>query len=714
MSNSRKNFDDKLSNFMVDRGTDGNIGVSKSKLSKQHKLFVGRDFSWLDFNRRVLRLAIDKEIPFLERLKFLAISSSNLDEFIRVRLTALYRDSRENPDTIGISGISFDEEFSKVLEDIKEFRAIQNKVFYKLVDGLKKRNVNIVKVENLDGDMTKSASKIFVNEILPSLTPIAYESTKETPFVKSGDLGLIVEASDCKHSKSIFTFVPISKVFDRLICVDAKTGTYVMIEDLVKNNIQALFNKKKIHYVGQFRVLREGDIELDNNNEISIVDRMIEFLYRREKSDPIFLEIDEDMPKNVIKVIKEVMDIKNKFIYRTNITDFKFLFNVPVKTGEVYEPFSPQHPQEFMGQESVMDAMRDEDILICHPYDSYDPVIKLLEEAAVDPRVMVIRNTLYRVSSENSPIVNALCKAARNGKQVCVLLEIKARFDEEQNISIIEKMSRAGIQITYGLEELKTHCKMLSILRNNNRELEFFTHVATGNYNDKTATMYSDVSYFTCNRKIGEDVINIFNFISGFTTPNPIKSKRVFYSPKSLRTRIEALIENEENNVKKGKEGKVILKLNSISDKRMIERIYLASERGVKFEIIVRGICSIKPINKNIVIKSIVGRYLEHARIYYFYNGGKSKTYISSADFLTRNLDKRVELLVEVAEDICKRKLVNILRLNIKDTENSFYMKADGTFSAPVKDKKNGVDIFSEMIKLSKNEVYIPKKRKKI
>ena len=714
MSNSGKKNQDKLKEAIRRIENKDNADQGKTKFSKSDNLFIGRDFSWLDFNRRVLQLAIDKEVPFLERLKFLAISSSNLDEFIRVRLTALYRDSRENPERLGIAGISFDEEFSKVLEEIKDFRAIQNKVFYKLVDGMKKRNVNIVKVENLDGEMTKSASKIFMNEILPSLTPIAYESTKETPFVKSGDLVLVVEASDYKHAKSVFTFVPISKVFDRLVCVDSKAGIYVMIEDLVKNNIQALFNKKKIHYVGQFRVLREGDIELDRNNEISIVDRMIEFLYRREKSDPIFLEIDEDMPKNVVKVIKEVMDIKNKFIYRTTITDFKFLFNPPVRTNEVYDPFLPQHPQEFMGQESVMEAMRDEDILICHPYDSYDPVIKLLDEAAVDPRVMVIRNTLYRVSSENSPIVNALCKAARNGKQVCVLLELKARFDEEQNISIIEKMSRAGIQITYGLEELKTHCKMLSILRNNNRELEFFTHVATGNYNDKTATMYSDVSYFTCNRKIGEDVINIFNFISGFTTPNPIKSKRVFYSPKSLRAKIESLIENEENNVKKGKEGKVILKLNSLSDKKMIERIYIASERGVQFELIVRGICSIKPINKNIVIKSIVGRYLEHARIYYFYNGGKSKTFISSADFLTRNLDKRVELLVEVAEDTCKRKLLNILRLNIKDTENSFYMKPNGSFVAPVRDKKNGVDIFNEMIKLSKNEIYLPKKRKKI
>lgn len=699
----------------IDKAIENLINSKKGEVAADSKkLFIGRDFSWLDFNRRVLQLSIDKEVPFLERLKFLAISSSNLDEFIRVRLTALYRDARDNPDRIGISGISFDEEFVKVLEGIKDFRTIQNRVYYKLVDGLKKRSVNIAKVKNLDGEMTKSARKIFMDKILPSLTPITYESTKEIPFVKSGDLALIVEASEYKYSKTVFTFIPISKVFDRLICIDSETDTYVMIEDLIKNNIQALFNKKKIHYVGLFRVLREGDIQLDTNNEISIVDRMVEFLYRREKSDPIFLEIEEDMPKNVLKVIKDVMDIKNKFIYKTNVMDLKFLSNVPAISNESFKPFEPQQPQEFIGQESVMEAMIDEDIMICHPYDSYDPVVRLLEEAAVDPRVMVIRNTLYRVSSENSPIVNALCKAARNGKQVCVLLELKARFDEEQNISIIEKMNRAGIQITYGLEKLKTHCKMLSILRNSSGELEYFTHVATGNYNDKTAKQYSDVSYFTCNRKIGDDVINIFNFISGFTTPNPIKSKRVFYSPKTLRAKIEALIENEENNVKRGKEGKVILKLNSISDKKMISRIYLASQRGVKFELIVRGICSIKPINKNIVIKSIVGRYLEHARIYYFYNGGKSKTFISSADFLTRNLDKRVELLVEVAEDICKRKLLNILRLNVKDTENSFYMRPDGTFAPPVRDRKNGIDVFDEMIKISKNEIYLPKKRKKI
>lgn len=677
------------------------------------RLYVSRDISWLEFNKRVLYLATAKHVPFVERLKFLAISASNLDEFIRVRLTALYKDSKTTPNNIGIAGISYEEEFCKVLEGVKEFRDLQNKVFGKLVDSLKKQNVKIEKIKNLNDEQFKLARKVFIDTILPSLTPINYESTKETPFIKSGDLALIVEASEYKHSKTMFTFVPISKVFDRLICIDKKTNTYVLIEDLIMNNIKLLFNRKKIHYCGLFRVLREGDIDLSTDNEIPLVERVIDFCYRREKADPIFVEVQEGMPKNVFKVLKEVLDVKNKFIYKSNLMDLRVFFQPIIDSEEVYRPFHPQHPKELIGQGSIMEAMQEEDILLAHPYDSYDSVIRLIQEAAEDPKVAVIRNTLYRVSSENSPIVNALCEAARRGKQVSVLLELKARFDEEQNISLIEKMNKAGVQITYGLESYKIHCKMLSIVKRTKDGLDFYTHVATGNYNDKTAKLYSDVSYFTCNRKIGEDVINIFNFIAGFTTPNPIKSKRVFYSPKSLRKKIETLIDNEIDNVKKGKGGRVILKMNSISDKRMIDKIYQASSLGVKFDIIVRGICSIKPINKNITIKSIVGRYLEHARIYYFYNDGKSKIFISSADMLTRNLDKRVELLVEIDNGIPKRKLINILRLNVKDNVNSFVLTPKGEWLVS-NDTKNKISLFDEMIKVSLNDFNLPKTKKKI
>ena len=414
--------------------------IERNKI--KHQLYTSRDLSWLDFNRRVLYLAMSKEVPFLERLKFLAISASNLDEFIRVRLTALYKDSKLEGEQIGISGITFEEEFCKVLEEIKSFRDLQNKVCYKLVDSLKKKNVKIEQVKNLDGEMRKSARATFINTILPSLTPISYESTKETPFFKSGELALVVEASNFKHSKTVFTFIPISKVFDRFICIDKKTNTYVLIEDLIMTYIKLLFNKKQIHYCGLFRVLREGDIDLSADREIPLVERVVEFCYRREKADPIFVEVQHNIPKNVLKVLKEVLGVKNKFIHKTKLMDLRMFFEPILNSEEVYAPFSPQHPKELIGESSIMEAMEEEDILLYHPYDSYDSVIKLIQEAARDPRVLVIRNTLYRVSSENSPIVNALCEAARNGKQVSVLLELKARFDEEQNISLIDKMTK--------------------------------------------------------------------------------------------------------------------------------------------------------------------------------------------------------------------------------------------------------------------------------
>lgn len=705
MSDS-KNFDtlDKL------KSIDGNVSYKKSK-------FINRNLSFIAFNIRVLKQAIANDVPFMEKLKFLAITGSNLDEFIRVRLTASYLAFKNNPQRKDISGLTHEDELKMLLTQIKQFRDQQNRIFGYLRKELRQKKVNIVKIDSLDKDLKKKSRDIFINYILPSLTPIAYESTKETPFMKSGDLTLVVEASDREYSKTVFTFVPINKALDRLVCIDHHHKVYVFIEDLIKSNINLLFNRKHIHYVGLFKVLRQGDVQLKSNNEISIVDRMEEIIYQREKADPIFLEIEKDMPKRVIKVIKELLHIKNKFIYSTNIMDFKFLSSVDFGIDDYYEPFTPKHPEEFLGSGGIMEAIEEDDIILAHPYDSYEPVVDLIREAAEDPNVLVIRNTLYRVSSENSPIVDALCRASRKGKQVCVLLELKARFDEEQNISLIEKMVRAGIQISYGLENLKTHCKMLSIIKNDNGELVFYSHIGTGNYNDKTAKMYSDISYFTFNRKIGEDLINIFNFISGFTHPNPIKSKRVFYSPKTLRGKIEKLIDVEIENVKKGKEGKVILKLNSISDKRMIEKIYEASEKGVKFDIIVRGLCSIKPINNNIVIKSIVGRFLEHSRIYYFFNAGEPKIFISSADFLTRNLDRRVEVLVEIVDKACRHKLMQIISLNIEDTRNSFYMHKSGGFIASnqfdTHNKKNQLNLFEELINSNKDDIIIPKKRKK-
>ena len=328
------------------------------------------------------------------------------------------------------------------------------------------------------------------------------------------------------------------------------------------------------------------------------------------------------------------------------------------------------------------------DLLLQHPYESFDPIVKFLEHAADNEDVLAIRQTLYRVSSDQSPIVKALCKAARNGKQVNVFLEIKARFDEDQNISLIEKLRLSGCKIIYGIEGLKTHCKMLLVAkRTKKNSIKLYTHIGTGNYNDRTSNIYTDISYFTSNEKIGRDIISIFNVLSGYSEPRK-KVSKVLYSPYNIRTTLYELIDREIVNVKNGNIGSIILKLNSLSDEGIIKKLYKASDKGVKVKIFVRGICSMKPINKNIIIRSLIGKYLEHSRIYYFFNKGKNEVFISSADLLTRNLDRRVEIMIPITEKNSKTKLLHVLHGYSIDTFNSYEMLKDGKFYKIVKKDK--------------------------
>jgi len=350
-----------------------------------------------------------------------------------------------------------------------------------------------------------------------------------------------------------------------------------------------------------------------------------------------------------------------------------------------YTPYSPQFPSEIIGDPDMFDAIDGGDIVLHHPYETYEPVIRFLQQAASDRNVISIKQTLYRVSSSDSPIVDALCDAASNGKQVSVILEIKARFDEERNISLIDKLRSSGVQLVYGIENYKIHCKFISVVRREKNKMKIYTHIGTGNYNEKTSKIYTDISYFTSNFKIGHDIITIFNMISGFSEPNTNINK-VYFSPFNLRRQLIDSIDKEKRNATKGNRALITLKMNSLCDKGMIDAIYDAADAGVEVVIICRGICSIKP-RKNIKVISIVGRFLEHSRIYYFYNGDEPKVYISSADLLTRNLDKRFELMLDVQDENAKNKVLKILSMYFTDTFNSFIMNKDGSFSTVISDK---------------------------
>ena len=446
--------------------------------------------------------------------------------------------------------------------------------------------------------------------------------------------------------------------------------------------LDELFINKKIISKGSFKVIKNNNIILSHDDNSYIIERMSETIRKRDFSQPIFMQVNTDMKKRLINILANVFEInKNHIVTDRLIVDYtKFMgVNLSSNTDDSYVPFEQNIFEDDEETYSLFDTIREKDFILHHPYDSFNTVIKFIEHASIDPDVVAIKQTLYRVSSVDSPIVEALIKAAKNGKQVTVLIEIKARFDESRNMSLINKLKYAGVNVVLGLEYLKTHCKICLVMRKESDEVKVYSQVGTGNYNDKTAKIYTDLSLFTYNQKIGRDLLNVFNILSGLSAPESDLESQVFYSPINLRRKINSLIDNEIKHAKKGRNAQIILKMNSLSDPDMVKRLYKAAKSGVQIYIICRGVCSIKP-NKNIYIKSIVGRFLEHSRIYCFNNNKDPKYFISSADLLTRNLDRRVEVLVGIKDDDVKDNIQYILDVMMRDDKNSFYMKESGKY----------------------------------
>ncbi|MDD3172059.1 MAG: polyphosphate kinase 1 [Herbinix sp.] len=667
----------------------GNLSETLTELTNEitlyadGKSFINRDLSWMGFNRRILALVIRKSIPLIERMRFLAITASNLDEFCMVRLAKSKNVSLATPDLKEVSGMTYAEEYESLLEEIQRFKGQQSKIFDKMLTRIKGIGYHFTKYKSLSNKEKESADKVFLNEIFPLVTPIRIDGTNDFPPIKSKELTCYVIIKDSLKNVETVALIPIENV-NRIFEVksDAEERKFLFIEDIIKNNLDKIFVNKEVSFFGVFRLLREADMAVDDSADVYLVDRMKDILEKRELSSPIYMEISDKFSDKDIKLITKMFSLKKKNVFvSSNILDYSCLMKLPFSDSDCeYQNFEPQYPGSLIGEHDMLTAIERGDIILHHPYQSYGPVIKFLEHAAQDKNVMSIKQTLYRVSSIDSPIVNSLCKAARSGKQVSVLLELKARFDEEQNISMIDKMKRSGCRIIYGVENFKVHCKFIVVTRKTNKGVKVYSHVGTGNYNDKTAKLYTDISLFTFNQNIGMDLINVFNLISGFSEPVE-NLKEVSISPYTIRTKLYQLIDKEIEFAQKKKKAKIIIKVNSISDYGIMCKLYQAAESGVKVLIICRGVCSMKPINKNIIIKSIVGRYLEHSRIYYFRNGGKKKIFISSSDLLTRNLDRRVELMVPLYEDGPKEFAEHILLTGIEDSMNSYYMDKDGNYS---------------------------------
>lgn len=631
---------------------------SKKKISGK---FINRELSWLSFNARVLYYVKDKKLPLNERLKFLAITESNLDEFLSVRFANAYKNQDKEP-------------YKDILSEIKKFKKSQEAIFGNLKDHLEeKKKLKIVKVKNLDKKDKSKLYEYYYNNIFPMLTPVIINNANYSPNLISGQLSIAVIMK--RDNKETLCVIPIFSDIDHIIRLNNKH--VVLIEDVIKEFCgKSLFINEEITNICAFRLIKDASVLLSHNDDKFIVDRMQDVLEQRNNSEPIFMEIEKNASQELVHILLSAFKVPSKHIYYSNeMLKYKRFMSPIFSSDESYKSFVPFVFEDYENYDTIFDALKEKDILLHHPYDSYDTVVRFIDSAAHDKDVVAIKQTLYRVSSIDSPIVNSLCYAAQAGKKVSVLIEIKARFDEENNINLIEKLKHAGATVLLGTEYLKTHCKMCIVIRKENSELKVYSHMSTGNYNEKTARQYTDLSFLTSKRKLGTDLLNIFNILSGHSRPDD-KLEKIAYSPVNLRKTLEKNIEREIKHAKNGKHSEIFIKVNSISDP-IIDKLYKAASAGVKVYIICRGICSIVP-RKNLYIKSIVGRFLEHSRIYYFSNNGNPEYFISSADLLTRNLDRRVEVLISLKESSVIKQIKWIIKVFKEDKANSFIMDSDG------------------------------------
>ena len=647
--------------------------------------FYNRELSWLKFNLRVLKEAMFKDAPLLERLKFIAISASNLDEFFMVRVAGLWNSLDNGVDKVDAAGLSVKEQLEAIAESAHEQIRTQTKYLMALIGEMDAVGLHFRRVENLT-DLGKDWLEEYYREIIyPVLTPMAVDASRPFPFLANKTQNLAVELikSDGEHSMGL---IQVPSVLDRILEIPPEEKrTFVFLEDIIASHCQDLFKGCQILDVVPFRVTRDSDLDLEEEDSVDLLKEVEESLRKRKRGAAVRLEIFKTNNNRIKKFLEENLDVSDLEIYEINgpldpTCFFKFT-GLKGMWPWLHEPFVPQRPLELPDDSDLFAAIRQNDILLHHPYESFDPVVKLVSDAADDPQVLAIKQTLYRVSG-NSPIVAALARAAENGKQVTVLVELKARFDEENNILWARRLEKAGCHVIYGLVGLKTHAKIILIVRKEDNGIKRYVHLGTGNYNDSTAKLYTDLGLMTANDEFGIDASAFFNLLSGYGEP-PVWNKLVM-APLGLREKIYALINNEIDMVKKGKEGHIIAKMNSLIDYPVIQKLYEASAAGVHIDLIVRGICGLRTgiegISDNITVRSIVGRQLEHSRIFWFANGGEEQLYLSSADWMPRNLNDRVELFFPVETEEHIHRIKGLLDLYLRDNVGAHMMQSNGTY----------------------------------
>lgn len=668
--------------------------------------YFNRELSWLEFNNRILFESRDTKNPLLERLKFLSITASNMDEFYIVRVASLRDLQSVDYDELDISGRTVKQQLSEIDAKARVAMALMYSTYTRsLLPSLKNHGIYISDYQDLDQHAKEVCDDYFRSTLYPILTPMAVDSSRPLPLIYNRQLNLCVLIDEAdeekkarlakqeKKGKTIdpsyrFATLQVPAVVPRLFQMHLSTGVcFVPIEQIIKANLSSLFVGSSVLACGFYRVMRNADLDIDEDEAEDLLKEIEEQVRKRRFGEIIRMEINEDMDQRLLKLLTSSLKISKKDIFAVSgPIDLTFLMKVVGKISDdypelCYHAFQPARPQMFPKDMNIFDAIRQKDRLVHHPYESFDPVVEFVRQAAEDPKVLAIKQTLYRVSS-SSPIIKSLAEAAQNGKQVMVLVELKARFDEENNINWAKMLEKAGCHVIYGLVGLKTHSKITLVVRDEEDGIRRYLHLATGNYNDITAKIYTDIGLFTASETFGVDASEFFNTLSGFSEPP--EWRRLIPAPTRMKKYFLEKISQETKNAKKGKKSRIIAKMNSLVDASIIDALYEASNAGVKIDLIVRGICCLRPgvagLSENITVRSITGRFLEHSRIYYFYNEGAEDIYLSSADWMPRNLIRRVELLFPVEDPDCKARVMEVLNVELEDTVRSHFLDQDGSY----------------------------------
>ncbi len=657
------------------------------------QLFFSRELSWVEFNDRVLEEALDRNTPLLERLKFVAIHGTNLDEFFMIRVAAIKQQIEAQVVRRSEDGRMPVEHLAAISDRLRKSLAKQMPLLSEeLLPALETHGIRIVRVAELDEETQLALERTFDDRLFPVLTPLAVDSGHPFPYISNLSLSLAVELEEpsAEGVELHFARVKIPPTLPRFLPVEsAPPGErwFVLLEDLIAHHLDALFPGMTVREAYLFRVTRDADLDLQEDEADDLLRAIESELQRRRFGEPVRLEVEGGMPEYMRDFLLQALELSDVDCYEVDglmaLSDLWQIVGLPDYETLRDEPFMAAIPRPLLGKADLFAKIREGDLLLHHPYESFDPVVQFVQQAAEDDQVLAIKATLYRTSGKNSPIVRALLEAAENEKQVAVVIELKARFDEENNIEWAKRLERAGVHVVYGFPGQKVHAKALLIVRQEEDGIRRYMHFGTGNYNEKTARLYTDLSLFTCRPELGEDVTQLFNALTGFSKVKDYEDLLV--APVTLRREILAMIDRETEHAREGRPSGIRAKLNALTDPEVVRALYRASQAGVPIDLLVRGMCILRPgvagVSETITVRSIVGRFLEHSRIYVFENGGEREVYMSSADLMGRNLDRRVELAVPVLDPVLAELVTSqILNVLLSDNVKSRQLLANGSY----------------------------------